>query len=175
MSKTSKFGSVLYKTTAIITHCKNSHRIQTHLQLFGSRFYLSFFRCSTKASTFIDTFTFALLKSVIKQRYVTIAGSTLIRCGQTQQKLGQAQRDFIQSAHANFLQPFSSFLEGDMKTIQVVLLSFPSQELKALLSLCVCVSVCLDVCVCVCGCMCVCVDVYVCLVVCVCVDVCVCG
>jgi len=45
-------------------------------------------------------------------------GSTLIRCGQTQQKLGQAQRDFIQSAHANFLQPFSSFLEGDMKTIQ---------------------------------------------------------
>ncbi|ESO06699.1 hypothetical protein HELRODRAFT_64432 [Helobdella robusta] len=48
----------------------------------------------------------------------TAYGSTLIRCGQTQQKLGQAQRDFIQSTANNFLHPFNSFLEGDMKTIQ---------------------------------------------------------
>lgn len=45
-------------------------------------------------------------------------GSTLTKCGQTQQKLGQAHRDFIQATATNFLNPFHSFLEGDMKTIQ---------------------------------------------------------
>jgi endophilin-B len=45
-------------------------------------------------------------------------GSTLIRCGQTQQKLGQTRREFIEIATSDLLQPFNAFLEGDMKTIQ---------------------------------------------------------
>jgi endophilin-B len=42
-----------------------------------------------------------------------------VRCGQTQQKLGQARRQFIETTATDLLQPFNAFLEGDMKTIQV--------------------------------------------------------
>ena len=48
-----------------------------------------------------------------------VSGSTLIKCGQTEQRLGQSERGFIQSTSNNFLQPLKGFLEGDMKTVQV--------------------------------------------------------
>ncbi|UJR14766.1 hypothetical protein I4U23_001756 [Adineta vaga] len=44
-------------------------------------------------------------------------GSTLIKCGQTHQKLGLAYKDFIQSAAMGFMQPLRSYLEGEMKSI----------------------------------------------------------
>ena len=47
------------------------------------------------------------------------AGSVLIRCGQSEQKLGHAEREFLHTAANNFLQPLKAFLEGDMKTVQV--------------------------------------------------------
>lgn len=44
-------------------------------------------------------------------------GSALIKVGQTEQKLGQAERDFTYAAEKNFIQPLRRFLDGEMKTI----------------------------------------------------------
>ncbi|XP_065552023.1 endophilin-B2 isoform X3 [Lathamus discolor] len=44
-------------------------------------------------------------------------GKTLIKVGETQRRLGAAERDFIQSASINFLTPLRNFLEGDWRTI----------------------------------------------------------
>lgn len=48
-----------------------------------------------------------------------MAGSALVKCGQMQQKLAEAERQFVQSSITNFLLPLKAFLDGDMKTIQV--------------------------------------------------------
>jgi len=48
-----------------------------------------------------------------------ITGSTLVKCGQTQQKLGQAKRDLMQATTSNFLQQLKTFLDTDVKSIQV--------------------------------------------------------
>ncbi|XP_074017202.1 endophilin-B2 isoform X4 [Numenius arquata] len=44
-------------------------------------------------------------------------GKTLIKVGETQRRLGAAERDFIHSASLNFLTPLRNFLEGDWRTI----------------------------------------------------------
>lgn len=41
----------------------------------------------------------------------------MIKVGQTEQKLGQTEREFIHSAEMTFVQPLRQFLEGEMKTI----------------------------------------------------------
>ncbi len=46
-------------------------------------------------------------------------GLTLIKCGQTHQKLGLTYKDFIQSSAMGYIQPMKSFLEGEMKSITV--------------------------------------------------------
>jgi len=46
-------------------------------------------------------------------------GSRLVQCGELEQKLGEARHDFIASATKDFLQPLHTFLDGDMKTVQV--------------------------------------------------------
>ncbi|XP_013784250.1 endophilin-B1-like isoform X4 [Limulus polyphemus] len=48
----------------------------------------------------------------------TAYGSTLIKVGQAQQKLGKAEKEFVRSAGTSFIQPLRKFLEGDMKTLQ---------------------------------------------------------
>jgi endophilin-B len=45
-------------------------------------------------------------------------GGALVKCGEVYQKLGAANRDFIQTAVNNFLQPLQGFLDGDMKSLQ---------------------------------------------------------
>lgn len=47
----------------------------------------------------------------------TSYGSTLIKVGLCEQKLGQTERDFIGSAGMCFTQPLQKFLDGEMKTI----------------------------------------------------------
>lgn len=47
----------------------------------------------------------------------TAYGSALMKIGQCEQKLGQAERDFIGSAGICFTQPLRKFLDGEMKTI----------------------------------------------------------
>lgn len=44
-------------------------------------------------------------------------GSALIKVGQTEQKLGQTEREFTVSAENCFIQPLRRFLEGEMRTI----------------------------------------------------------
>lgn len=41
----------------------------------------------------------------------------MIKTGQTEQKLGQTQREFTTAAENSFIQPLRRFLEGEMKTI----------------------------------------------------------
>ncbi|XP_064616184.1 endophilin-B1-like isoform X2 [Liolophura sinensis] len=48
----------------------------------------------------------------------TAYGNALVKAGQTQYQLGQAEKDFVGSVANNFLQPLRNFLDGDMKTIQ---------------------------------------------------------
>ncbi|XP_059167177.1 endophilin-B1-like isoform X2 [Physella acuta] len=47
----------------------------------------------------------------------TSYGNALVKCGQAQIQIGNAERVFVTSTANNFLQPLSNFLEGDMKTI----------------------------------------------------------
>ncbi|XP_036249729.1 endophilin-B2 isoform X5 [Molothrus aeneus] len=44
-------------------------------------------------------------------------GKTLIKVGETQRRLGAAEREFIRSASISFLTPLRNFLEGDWRTI----------------------------------------------------------
>ncbi|XP_061169835.1 endophilin-B1-like isoform X3 [Saccostrea echinata] len=48
----------------------------------------------------------------------TTYGNALVKTGQAQLRIGNAEREFIQATANNFLQPLHNFLEGDMKTIQ---------------------------------------------------------
>ncbi|XP_058620869.1 endophilin-B1a isoform X2 [Onychostoma macrolepis] len=47
----------------------------------------------------------------------TAYGNALIKCGETENQIGGAERELIQSSAINFLTPFRNFLEGDFKTI----------------------------------------------------------
>uniref|UniRef100_T1JPH5 Uncharacterized protein n=1 Tax=Strigamia maritima TaxID=126957 RepID=T1JPH5_STRMM len=47
----------------------------------------------------------------------TAYGTALIKVGHTQQRLGGAEREFIQSSAHVYIHPLRKFLEGDMKTI----------------------------------------------------------
>lgn len=44
-------------------------------------------------------------------------GAALVQCGNTQKKLGQFEKEFMQTAITNFIGPLRNFLEADMKTI----------------------------------------------------------
>ncbi|XP_020494337.2 endophilin-B1 [Labrus bergylta] len=45
-------------------------------------------------------------------------GTALLRCGETQKQLGEAERQLVQSANIHFLTPLRSFSEGEYKSIQ---------------------------------------------------------
>ena len=47
----------------------------------------------------------------------TVYGSTLVKVGQCEQKLGQTEREFVRSAIMCFTQNLRKFLDGEMKTI----------------------------------------------------------
>lgn len=44
-------------------------------------------------------------------------GSALIRVGQTEQGLGEIEREYIKNSHSAFIGPLQTFLEGEMKNI----------------------------------------------------------
>jgi len=44
-------------------------------------------------------------------------GSALIRVGQTEQALGEIEREYIKNSHSAFIGPLGTFLEGEMKNI----------------------------------------------------------
>uniref|UniRef100_UPI00398E7A48 endophilin-B1-like n=1 Tax=Pristiophorus japonicus TaxID=55135 RepID=UPI00398E7A48 len=47
----------------------------------------------------------------------TAYGSALIKCGETENRIGAAERELIHTAAINFLTPLRNFLEGDYRTI----------------------------------------------------------
>ncbi|XP_069795208.1 endophilin-B1-like isoform X7 [Narcine bancroftii] len=47
----------------------------------------------------------------------TAYGSALIKCGETENRIGAAERELIHTSAVNFLAPLRNFLEGDYKTI----------------------------------------------------------
>ncbi|XP_025113799.1 endophilin-B1-like isoform X3 [Pomacea canaliculata] len=47
----------------------------------------------------------------------TSYGNALVKCGQAQLQIGNAEREFMTATVNNFLTPLHNFLEGDMKTI----------------------------------------------------------
>ncbi len=59
-----------------------------------------------------------ITSTFVYQTFFCFTGSCLVKVGQTEQKLGQAEREFIQTTANNFLQPLKAFLDGDMKTLQ---------------------------------------------------------
>ena len=54
-----------------------------------------------------------------KQKTFSVAGNALIKCGETQKRIGTADRELIQTSALNFLTPLRNFIEGDYKTIAV--------------------------------------------------------
>ncbi|XP_039269676.1 endophilin-B1-like isoform X2 [Styela clava] len=48
----------------------------------------------------------------------TAYGKSLIKCGNTQMKLGESEKTLVHTSAVNFLKPLANFLEGDCKTIQ---------------------------------------------------------
>lgn len=53
----------------------------------------------------------------------TVYGSTLIKVGQTQQKLGEAEKEFVRTAYNGFVGPLQTFLNWDMKQITVSIIN----------------------------------------------------
>ncbi|XP_069823733.1 endophilin-B1 [Dendropsophus ebraccatus] len=47
----------------------------------------------------------------------TAYGNALIKCGETQKRIGLAHRELVQTGAINFLTPLRNFIEGDYKTI----------------------------------------------------------
>jgi endophilin-B len=45
-------------------------------------------------------------------------GSALVKCGEAQQKIGAANREFIETSVKNFIQPLQQFLDEDIKNLQ---------------------------------------------------------
>lgn len=47
------------------------------------------------------------------------AGMSLLRCGEAQKQLGEAEKKFVQSTDIHFLTPLRSFSDGEYKALQV--------------------------------------------------------
>ncbi|CAL8273470.1 unnamed protein product [Merluccius merluccius] len=45
-------------------------------------------------------------------------GTSLVRCGEAQKQMGEAERKFVQSCHIHFLSPLRSFTEGEYRAMQ---------------------------------------------------------
>lgn len=51
-------------------------------------------------------------------------GSALIKCGQTQLKMGQIEREFAAKADRDFIRPLKKFLDEDAKALMVCIHSW---------------------------------------------------
>ncbi len=50
---------------------------------------------------------------------IFIIGSALVKVGEAEKKLGYAEHEFVQKVSESFVQPLKSFLDGQMRIIQV--------------------------------------------------------
>lgn len=51
--------------------------------------------------------------------FCVCAGTALLRCGEAQKQLGEADKKFVQSANIHFLTPLRRFSAGEYRVIQV--------------------------------------------------------
>lgn len=56
---------------------------------------------------------------VLIQQHAVSAGISLLRCGEAQKQLGEAEKKFVQSTDIHFLTPLRSFSDGEYKALQV--------------------------------------------------------
>ena len=47
-------------------------------------------------------------------------GTALLRCGEAQKQMGEAERKFAQSTFIHYLTPLRSFTEGEYRVMQVI-------------------------------------------------------
>ena len=66
-----------------------------------------------------DALRFVVRPFHSSHRHSEDLGSTLIKCGQSHQKLALVYKEFLQSAMIVYIQPLRSYLEGEMKSICV--------------------------------------------------------
>ena len=55
----------------------------------------------------------------VNKNTTTRTGHILNKVGEVEKRLGQFEKDFVQKSSDCLLQPLKSFLDGQMKTIQV--------------------------------------------------------
>lgn len=55
----------------------------------------------------------------LSERFAASAGTSLLRCGEAQKQMGEAEKKFVQSADIHFLSPLRSFSDGQYKALQV--------------------------------------------------------
>ena len=72
----------------------------------------------------IETQSHTFQRSVFSFFFFYTLGSALVKCGETEKKIGQAGRELKAKSMTNFLHQLKTFLEGDMKTIAVSTLTF---------------------------------------------------
>lgn len=63
------------------------------------------------------------------------AGMSLLRCGEAQKQLGEAEKKFVQSTDIHFLSPLRSFSDGQYRVLQVHTYTTTVQNLLLLLHL----------------------------------------
>ena len=51
--------------------------------------------------------------------YISFQGGSLVECGKSLRKIGQAERDLLEKTVSRFMNPLENFLETDIKTIMV--------------------------------------------------------
>lgn len=68
-----------------------------------------------KENIYVDYFYMC----IFKHQYDCFLGMALLRFGEAQKQLGEAEKKFIQSTNIHFLTPLRSFTEGDYRAIQV--------------------------------------------------------
>lgn len=83
------------------------------------------FKADQVADLSLIWFYFLKLPDNGKENFFSFAGNALIKCGETQKRIGTADRELIQTSALNFLTPLRNFIEGDYKTIAVSWKVFP--------------------------------------------------
>ena len=76
------------------------------------------YRCGDKLCC-ISSLSMYLSVLLFKLQCVVCLGMALLRCGEVQKQLSDAERKFVQSTNIHFLTPLRNFTEGEHRTIQV--------------------------------------------------------
>lgn len=68
---------------------------------------------------FLTFFSLSSMNNWLWSVFLLFSGNSLLKVGQTEQKLGDCEKTFILTATTEYMQPLKVFLDTDMKTITV--------------------------------------------------------